>query len=85
MRKAATTPGCGTRPLPPPCLYRPAVVVSAHDSTARAELIRGVRGMLGKTLRIDTRLPQENAVLLGTADEIWASRALVYLADRHEA
>lgn len=48
----------------------PAVVVSAHDSTARAELIRGVRGMLGKTLRIDTRLPQENAVLLGTADEI---------------
>jgi alpha-glucuronidase len=52
----------------------PAVVVSLGNSeviqSARNELIRGVRGMLGRTLRIETALPDENAILLGTFDEI---------------
>ena len=61
----------------------PAVVVtfenSGLESTARAELIRGVRGMLGRTLREETAqvapasaggLPAEDAILLGTADQL---------------
>src|SRR5262249_49139213 len=46
----------------------PAVVVAPDDSAvisaARGELLRGVRGMLGRTLRVDTAL-RENAILLG--------------------
>jgi alpha-glucuronidase len=34
--------------------------------SAKAELIRGIRGMLGKTLRDDKTLPRENAIVLGT-------------------
>ncbi|MGD0251679.1 MAG: alpha-glucuronidase family glycosyl hydrolase [Verrucomicrobiota bacterium] len=52
----------------------PAVVVTLGRTevaqSAQNELIRGVRGMLGRTLRIETALPDENAVLLGTFDEI---------------
>ena len=33
---------------------------------ARAEMIRGVRGMLGRTLRAEKTLPQEPAIVLGT-------------------
>src|SRR5690242_2847141 len=48
----------------------PASVFVLGDSpildSAKTELIRGVRGMLGKTLREDKSLPQENAILLGT-------------------
>jgi alpha-glucuronidase len=35
-------------------------------SAAQAELIRGVRGMLGKTLRAERELPAEKAIVLGT-------------------
>jgi alpha-glucuronidase len=52
----------------------PAVVVALDNSeimrSAQNELIRGVRGMLGRTLRIETALPDENAILLGTFEEI---------------
>ncbi len=52
----------------------PAVVVALGDSvavkSAQDELIRGVRGMLGRTLRVETALPTENAILLGTFDAV---------------
>jgi alpha-glucuronidase len=52
----------------------PAVVVVAGQSplltSARDELIRGVRGMIGRTLRIETAVPKEPAIFLGTAEEI---------------
>jgi len=48
----------------------PASVVVLGDSpvleSAKAELIRGIRGMLGKTLRDDKTLPSESAIVLGT-------------------
>ncbi|MGC2529155.1 MAG: alpha-glucuronidase family glycosyl hydrolase, partial [Candidatus Acidiferrum sp.] len=48
----------------------PASVVTLGDSpvlaSAKNELIRGVRGILGRTLRDDKTLPQENAIILGT-------------------
>ena len=52
----------------------PAVVVTLGHSdveqSAQAELIRGVRGLLDRTERIETALPGENAVLLGTVEEV---------------
>ncbi len=48
----------------------PAAVVVLGDSpamqAAQAEMIRGVRGMLGRTLRAETRVPNESAIVLGT-------------------
>ena len=43
---------------------------SAVVDSARQELIRGVRGMLGRTLRIEARVPAEGAVLLGTLADL---------------
>jgi alpha-glucuronidase len=43
---------------------------SAVSDNARQELIRGVRGMLGKTLRIESRLPREPALVLGTLADL---------------
>ncbi|MGC2752922.1 MAG: alpha-glucuronidase family glycosyl hydrolase [Candidatus Acidiferrum sp.] len=52
----------------------PASVVTVGDSpvlaSAKNELIRGVRGMLGRTLRDDKSLPQENAIILGTVSAL---------------
>ncbi|HSW49731.1 MAG TPA: alpha-glucuronidase family glycosyl hydrolase, partial [Bryobacteraceae bacterium] len=52
----------------------PAAVVILGDSpvlrAAQGELIRGVRGMLGRTLRIESRLPGESAIVLGTLDAV---------------
>ena len=52
----------------------PAVVVALNDSavvkTAQTELMRGVRGMLGRTLRIENTLPGENAIIIGTFDAV---------------
>lgn len=46
----------------------PAVVTTTGDSllvaSARHELIRGVRGMLGRTLRIEAARPREGAIVL---------------------
>ena len=51
-----------------------AVVVAPDDSVmvkaAQDELIRGVRGMLHRTLRSETTLPDEDAILLGTVDTV---------------
>ncbi len=52
----------------------PPVVVLYGNSpvlgSAQQELIRGVRGLLGRTLRIEARAGRENAVLLGTAADL---------------
>ena len=52
----------------------PAVVASLDDSglaqNARSEFVRGVRGMTGRTLRIEAGLPAEGAVVLGTLSAI---------------
>jgi alpha-glucuronidase len=56
----------------------PAVIVAVGDSdviaVARDELIRGVRGMLGRTMRVEPKLPKENVLLLARFDE--AQKAL---------
>ena len=48
----------------------PAAVTSYGDSpvleSARRELIRGIRGMLGRTLRVEAQLPVESAIVMGT-------------------
>lgn len=48
----------------------PATIVALDaqeiEKTAQAELERGIRGMLGRTLRAETKLPQESCILLGT-------------------
>jgi alpha-glucuronidase len=52
----------------------PATVVALGDSAviqaAQQELVRGVRGMLGRTLRIETRPLKESAIVLGTFSAI---------------
>lgn len=52
----------------------PAAVVTLGDSqveqSAQAELIRGVRGLLGRTERVESTVPAENTILLGTVGEI---------------
>jgi alpha-glucuronidase len=48
----------------------PAAVVTMGDSAilsnARAEMIRGVRGILERTLRVEKELPKEPAIVMGT-------------------
>jgi alpha-glucuronidase len=44
--------------------------VSPLIESSRDELIRGLRGMLGRTLRIERGTPQESAIVLGTFDEL---------------
>ncbi|MEJ2007399.1 MAG: alpha-glucuronidase family glycosyl hydrolase [Acidobacteriota bacterium] len=55
----------------------PAVVVALGSSpvihSAQQEMVRGVRGMLNRTLREEGRLPDESAIVLGTTDEIRAA------------
>src|SRR5581483_2136117 len=52
----------------------PAAVVALDSSlveqTAQKELVRGVRGMLGHTLRMDSKLPDEDCIVLGTIDSV---------------
>ena len=54
----------------------PAAITAYGDSpvlpTARQELIRGVRGMLGRTLRIEANPAQENAIVLGVLADLRA-------------
>jgi len=47
-----------------------AVGAAAPVETAERELIRGVRGMLGRTLRVESRVPLEGAIVLGTLSEM---------------
>jgi alpha-glucuronidase len=63
----------------------PAVAVRFGDATlvrnAQQELIQGLRGMLGRTLRLEAGAPRESAIVLGTLAEIrrampqWALQA----------
>ena len=52
----------------------PAVVTALGDSpvvgSARAEWVRGIRGMLDRTPREEARIPTEPTLVLGTLDEI---------------
>ncbi len=57
----------------------PAVVSLLDDSavgrSAQAEIVRGMRGMLGRTLRAETAVPAENAVVIGTLLKNFADAA----------
>ena len=48
--------------------------------SAQRELIRGVRGMLGRTLRVEGTLPAESAIVLGTAADLRAGIPQLRLA-----
>ena len=52
----------------------PAVAAAFGDSpvleSAREELLRGFRGMLARTLRVESRLPRESAILIGTMEAL---------------
>jgi alpha-glucuronidase len=52
----------------------PAVVTVRGDSevlrTARQEFVRGVQGMIGRTLRIESGMPRENAFVFGRLSEL---------------
>jgi alpha-glucuronidase len=43
---------------------------AAAARSAQQELIRGIRGMLGRTLRADSRVPDEAAIVLGTLADL---------------
>lgn len=65
-------------PLEPPLRQRyrtlPATTVALGDSavlaTAQRELVRGVRGMLGRTLRVASGPPTESAIVIGTVEQL---------------
>ena len=49
--------------------------VAAYTATpvaqsAQRELLRGIRGMLGRTLRLQSGLPKESAIVLGTLADL---------------
>jgi len=52
----------------------PAVVSVLDQSpvaaSARAELIRGLKGILGRTPRAESTMPRESAILVGTVEEV---------------
>ncbi len=52
----------------------PAVLVTIGDSpvmiSARDEVLRGIRRMTGKTLRLESGTPSENAIILKTSDSL---------------
>jgi alpha-glucuronidase len=54
----------------PTAATTPAVLATLGDSpliaNAREEVLRGIRGMSGKILRLESSLPNENAIVLGT-------------------
>ncbi len=63
-------------PNPTAAVHReiPAVIVNLDPSlvaaSAETEIRRGVRSMLGRTLRVETKIPSEDAWVLGTTDEL---------------
>jgi alpha-glucuronidase len=60
----------------------PAVLVTIGNSplmiSARDELLRGIRGMTGKTLRLESAMPNENAIVLYVADNLPAYEVDTY-------
>lgn len=57
------------RYLPVEGIATPAVVVG-FGSVAVAEVVRGVRGMSGRTLRVESSIPSEPAIVIGTLAQI---------------
>jgi alpha-glucuronidase len=61
----------------------PASVVVLGNSplldSAKGELIRGVRGMLGRTLREEKSLPHESAIILGTVSSLEVAALLEHV------
>lgn len=57
--------------------FLPADVVKLGDSavlqSSQDEIIRGIKGMLGRTLRAEKSLPNENAIILGTIASVQAA------------
>jgi alpha-glucuronidase len=51
----------------------PAVIFTSSDSpvvaTAEQELVRGFRGLIGRTLRMESHLPEEDAIVLTTGPD----------------
>jgi hypothetical protein len=39
-------------------------------TTAQSELVRGVKSMLGRTLRVSSYIPHEDAILIGTFEQL---------------
>jgi len=67
----------------------PATLTALSDSpvveSARRELIRGIRGMIGRTLRVESRVPREGGIVLGTLAEIRKAAPHLPLAANLEA
>ncbi len=58
---------------------------NALELSGRDEIVRGVRGMLGKSLGVEATAPKDGAILLGTLPEIHAALASLTLPDKLEA
>ena len=67
----------------------PGVIVAfgaeAPVQSARGELIRGIRGMLNRNLRVESRIPAEAAVVVGTLAQLRQSAPQLALAGNLEA
>jgi alpha-glucuronidase len=48
-------------------------------ASARAEVIRGIRGMLGRTPREEATIPKEDAIVLGTLDKLHSAAPQFHL------
>jgi alpha-glucuronidase len=75
-------------PLDEPALtqYRqaiPAAIVALKgtgpEASARDEAIRGLRGMIGRTLRAESTIPKEAAIVLGTLEELHRAAPQLHL------
>jgi alpha-glucuronidase len=62
----------------------PAAIVTFNASpvarSAQDEMLRGVRGMLGRTLRVQSALPAESAIVLGTLADLHRAAPQLRLA-----
>src|SRR5215469_2780418 len=63
----------------------PAVTVALGNSpivaTAQQEILRGVRGMTGRTMRIESAVPQEPSIIIGTLGDLQRAVPQWKLAD----
>jgi alpha-glucuronidase len=55
----------------PACIVK--LDASAVEASAQSEIERGVRAMLGRTLRVERKVPDEDAWVLGTTNELHAA------------
>jgi alpha-glucuronidase len=56
------------REVLPPVVVALGTEVPVHS--AKNELVRGIRGMLGRTLRVETRVSAQPAIVIGTLEQI---------------